>query len=109
MIKGKRIKVPQWIHGTQCVVRVDVDAVIPDADPSEPCFEPPAVRWMDELQRLADAGDVAVAEDAEAAAEEALLDAVALDVLGGEEPDERLCSREPHAPAPVRSLTRARP
>ncbi len=58
MIKGKRIKVPQWIHGTQCVVRVDVDAVIPDADPSEPCFEPPAVRWMDELQRLADAGDV---------------------------------------------------
>jgi hypothetical protein len=58
MIKGKRVKVPQWIHGTQCVVRVDVEAVIPDADPSEPCFEPPAVQWMDELQRLADAGDV---------------------------------------------------
>ena len=58
MIKGKRVKVPQWIHGTQCVVRVDVEAVIPDADPSEPCFEPPVVKWMDELQRLADAGDV---------------------------------------------------
>ena len=58
MISGKRIKLEKWIHGTQCVVLVDVDAVIPDADPSEPCFEPPAVRWMDELQRLADAGDV---------------------------------------------------
>ena len=57
MISGKRVKVPQWIHGTQCVVRVEVEAVIPDADPSEPCFEPPAVKWMDDLQRLADAGD----------------------------------------------------
>jgi hypothetical protein len=44
------------------VVRVRVDAVIPDADPSEPCFEPPAVKWMDELQRLADDGDVAALE-----------------------------------------------
>jgi hypothetical protein len=58
MIKGKQIKVLQWIHGQLCVVRVEVDAVIPDEDPSEPCFEPPAVKWMDELQRLADAGDV---------------------------------------------------
>lgn len=57
MIQGKRVKVPQWIHGAQCVVRVEVEAVIPDADPSEPCFEPPAVKWMDDLQRLADAGD----------------------------------------------------
>ncbi len=63
MIKGKRIKLSQWIHGTQCVVRVEVDAVIPDADPSEPCFEPEAVKWMDELQRLADTGDVAALAD----------------------------------------------
>lgn len=58
MIKGKHVKIPQWIHGKLCVVRVEVDAVIPDEDPAEPCFEPPAVKWMDELQRLADAGDV---------------------------------------------------
>jgi hypothetical protein len=58
MIKGKRIKVPQWIHSRQCAVHVMVDAVIPDADPSEPCFEPPAVKWMDELQRLANEGKV---------------------------------------------------
>ena len=58
MIKGRRIKVPQWIHGKLCVVRVEVDAVVPDEDPSEPCFEPAAVKWMDEIQRLADAGQV---------------------------------------------------
>ena len=56
--KGERIRVAEWIAGDRCVVRVDVDAVIPDADPSEPCFEPPAVKWMDELQRLANEGNL---------------------------------------------------
>ena len=41
-------------------------------------------------QRLPDAGHVAVAEDAEAAGEQLLLDAVALGVLGPEEADEGL-------------------
>jgi hypothetical protein len=45
-------------------------------------------------QRLSDAGDVAVAEDAEAAGEEPLLVSVALDVLGDEEADGRLRDRE---------------
>lgn len=58
VFKGKRVKVTKWIHGRQCVVRVQADAVIPDADPSEPCLEPPTLAWLDELQRLADAGDV---------------------------------------------------
>ena len=57
-LPGKRLRVKKWIHGTRCVVQVEVDAVIPDADPSEPCLEPETVRWLDELQRLADAGDV---------------------------------------------------
>jgi hypothetical protein len=56
--RGKRIRVPKWIHGRLCVVRVDAEAVIPDADPSEPCLEPVTLRWLDELQKLADAGDV---------------------------------------------------
>ena len=46
-------------------------------------------------QRLADAGDVAVAEDAEAPGDQPLLAAVALGVLGGQEPDERLRDGEP--------------
>src|SRR5207244_5002195 len=45
-------------------------------------------------ERLPDAGDVAVAEDAPHALEEQRLLAVALDVLRGQEPDERLGHRE---------------
>lgn len=62
MIRGRRIKLPQWIEGrtgaAPFVVRVGVEAVIPDADPAEPCFEPDALRILDEAQRFADAGDV---------------------------------------------------
>ena len=46
-------------------------------------------------QRLPEAGDVAVAEDAEAALEEPVLDAVALAALRGEEPYGRLRDGEP--------------
>ena len=58
VIPGKRIKVSKWIHGRGCAVRVQADAVIPDADPSEPCLEPATLKWLDEVQRLADSGDV---------------------------------------------------
>jgi len=58
MLKGKRIKVPQWIHSRKVAVHVMVEAVIPEEDPSEPCFEPKAVKLMDELQRLANEGKV---------------------------------------------------
>ena len=48
-------------------------------------------------QRLPDAGDVAVAEDAEAAGDQPLLVAVALGVLGGQEADEGLGDGQSHA------------
>ena len=57
-IPGKRVRVSKWIHGSRCVVRVDAEAVIPDADPSEPCLEPATLKWLDELQAMADAGNV---------------------------------------------------
>ncbi len=46
-------------------------------------------------QGLADAGDVAVAEDPEAAGDQPLPGAVALAVLGGQEAHQRLGHREP--------------
>src|SRR4029079_10747476 len=46
-------------------------------------------------QRLAEAGDVAVAEDAEAAGEEARALPVALDLLRGQEADQRLGDGDP--------------
>ncbi|MEX2212750.1 MAG: hypothetical protein WD768_01395 [Phycisphaeraceae bacterium] len=57
-IPGQRVRVPKWVHGRLCVVRVEAEAVIPDADPSEPCLEPATLRWLDQLQQWADAGDV---------------------------------------------------
>ena len=47
-------------------------------------------------QGLADAGDVAVTEDAECARDEAALDAVALGVLVGQEANDCLCDRQAH-------------
>ena len=51
-------------------------------------------------QCLADAGDVAVPEDAEAAGEQRVGDPVPLAALGGEEPDDSLPDGEPHASLP---------
>ncbi|MEX0744678.1 MAG: hypothetical protein WD118_03675 [Phycisphaeraceae bacterium] len=49
---------PYWIHARQCVVRLEVEAVVPEEDPSEPCLEPATLRLIDRLQDLADAGNV---------------------------------------------------
>ncbi len=56
VIQGKRIRVPKWIVGDRCAVKVEVEEVIPDFDPSEPCLEPATVKFLDELQRLANEG-----------------------------------------------------
>jgi hypothetical protein len=53
-----------------------------------------AARVAELLERLAEAGDVAVAEDAPHARDEAGLDAVALGVLGREESDDGLPDRQ---------------
>ena len=61
MIKGQQVKVPQWIEGRSragsFVARIEADAIIPDADPTEPCFDPSTMRMLEEAQKLADAGD----------------------------------------------------
>ena len=57
-IEGKRIKQTHWVHGRACVVRLEVDAVIPVDDPSEPCFEPETIRFLKMVREKADAGEV---------------------------------------------------
>lgn len=56
--QGKRLKQPRWIHSGPCVVRVEVDAVIPVDDPTEPCFEPATVEFLREVQSHAERGDI---------------------------------------------------
>ena len=56
--KGQRVKRTRWIQAGSLVVRVEVDAVIPEEDPSEPCFEPQTVELLRQVHERAQAGDV---------------------------------------------------
>ena len=38
-ISGRRIQRTRLVHPDRYVVAVDVELVIPDDDPSEPCYE----------------------------------------------------------------------
>jgi hypothetical protein len=40
------------------IVAVDVEAVIPDADPSEACYEPEVVELLRQVESHAKSGDV---------------------------------------------------
>jgi len=57
-IEGRRIKKMRLIRAGRLIVQVEVDAVIPDADPSEPCYEPDVVEFIREVHERADAGDI---------------------------------------------------
>jgi hypothetical protein len=58
-MKERREKRKRWVRRGRYAVEVDVDAVFPAADPSETCLEPATVRWLDEIARRAEKGDVA--------------------------------------------------
>ncbi len=55
-LTGERIKITHWIRGSNFVVRVEVDAIIPEFDSSEPCLEPAAIRFLDDVQDKANRG-----------------------------------------------------
>jgi hypothetical protein len=55
----RREKRTRWVQRGQYAVEVQVEVVYPIDDPSEPCLEPATVRWLDEIARRAERGDVA--------------------------------------------------
>ena len=55
-IPGRRVRIPRWVFGDRYVVRVEVEAVIPDDDPSEPCLEPATLRYLDQVQQWINTG-----------------------------------------------------
>jgi hypothetical protein len=55
---GQQIRTIEWIHGSQYVVKVEVDATRPEDDPDELYFSAETVRHLDRLQKLADDGQV---------------------------------------------------
>lgn len=57
-IPGQRIKRTRLIQTEKYVVAVEVEMVIPDDDPSEPCYESEAVQLFREIKEHALRGDV---------------------------------------------------
>ena len=57
-IEGQRIKRVRWVHTEDLVVAVDVVAVFPADDPSEPCYESETVELLLQIQDHAQKGDV---------------------------------------------------
>ena len=56
----------RWVQrGRYAVeVEVEVEVVYPEDDPSEACLEPATVRWLDEVARKAEEGDVEYLQEA---------------------------------------------
>ncbi len=57
-LPGKRVKRTRLVRSERFIVAVEVEAVIPDADPSEACFEPDVVELLREVETRARNGDV---------------------------------------------------
>lgn len=55
----RREKRKRWVRRGQYAVELEVEVVYPEDDASEPCLEPATVRWLDEVARKAEEGDVA--------------------------------------------------
>jgi len=54
----KREKRKRWVQRGQYAVEVEVEVIYPEDDPGEPCLEPATLRWLDEVARRAEQGDV---------------------------------------------------
>jgi hypothetical protein len=54
----RREKRKRWVQRGQYAVQVEVDLIYPEDDPSEPCLHPATVRWLGEIARKAEEGDV---------------------------------------------------
>ena len=57
-VPGKRIQRTRLVRTDRYVVAVEVEAVIPDADPSEPVYEPDVVELLREVEKRARDGDI---------------------------------------------------
>jgi hypothetical protein len=55
---GKRLRQTQFVQTDRYVVAVEVELVVPDGDPSEPCFEPETLRFLREVTERAERGDI---------------------------------------------------
>ena len=57
-VEGKRVRRTRLVRTEQFVVAVEVEAVIPDADPSEACYESEIVELLRDVETHARKGDL---------------------------------------------------
>jgi hypothetical protein len=57
-IPGRRVQRIRLVRTPRFVVALEVEAVFPDEDPSEACFESETVRLLRDVQKHAERGDV---------------------------------------------------
>ena len=57
-MQDRREKRIRWVQRGQYAVELEVDVVFPEDDPSEPCLEPTTLRFLDEVARRAELGDL---------------------------------------------------
>ncbi len=57
-IPGKRMKRTRLVQSERYVVAVEVEMVIPEDDPNEPCYESETVQLLREIAERAERGDV---------------------------------------------------
>ena len=57
-IPGQRVKRTRLVQTPRFVVAVDVELVIPEDDPSEPCYEAETNNLLREVQTRAQQGDL---------------------------------------------------
>jgi hypothetical protein len=58
LIPGRRVRRTRLVQTPRYIVAVEVDAVIPDADSGEPCYEPETVQFLREVAERAEQGDL---------------------------------------------------
>ena len=63
-MNDRREKRKHWIQRGPYAVEVEVEVVYPEDDPSEACLEPATIRWLDEVARKAEEGDIAYLQKA---------------------------------------------
>ena len=58
-IAGRRVKRTKLVQTDRLIVAVEVDMVIPESDPSEPCLESETVELLRKVHAHAVEGDIA--------------------------------------------------
>ena len=57
-LAGKRVRRTRLVRTDRLIVAVEVEAVIPEVDPTEACYEPEVVELLREVESHARSGDI---------------------------------------------------